>query len=252
MPPSYEIIDAKMIIKNLKKIAPATIKNFAKRCLSFATWDPWVNYSWAQEGEDRILDRFFGDQQTGFYIDVGAHHPKRFSNTLAFYKRGWRGINIDAMPGSMRIFDKVRQRDINIEIGVGLESCVLDYYLFNEPALNSFSKEISDERHLSGSNYRISKIVPVKIRPLSLILDAHLPKDQMIDFMTIDVEGLDYDVLQSNDWKKYRPKIILVEILGSSMHEIQDSAIGRLMTDVGYVLYAKCVNTVLFKAASLK
>jgi hypothetical protein len=70
--------------------------------------------------------------------------------------------------------------------------------------------------------------------------------------MTIDVEGFDYDVLQSNDWKKYRPKIILVEILGSSMHEIQDSSIGRLMTAVGYVLYAKCINTVLFKAASLK
>jgi len=242
----------KIVINNFKKITPLAIKNLAKRFIFFVSWDPWVNYSWAQEGEDGILGRFFGDQQTGFYIDVGAHHPKRFSNTFAFYKRGWRGINIDAMPGLMKTFDKVRRRDINIEIGVGLESCVLDYYLFNEPALNSFSKEISDERHLSASDYRITGIIPVKIRPLSLILDEHLPKGQVIDFMTIDVEGFDYDVLQSNDWKKYRPKIILVEILGSSMHEIQDSSIGRLMTAAGYVLYAKCINTVLFKAASLK
>jgi len=241
-----------MNINYLKKITPVSVKHLAKRCLSFVTWDPWVEYSWAQEGEDRILGRFFGEQQSGFYIDVGAHHPKRFSNTFAFYKRGWRGINIDAMPGSMRAFNKFRQRDINLEMGVGLDSCVLDYYLFNEPALNGFSKEISDERHFSASDYRILKIIPVYIRPHSQILDEYLPKGQVIDFMSIDVEGLDYDVLKSSNWKKYRPKIILVEILGSSMNEIQNGPIGQLMNEVDYVLYAKCVNTVLFKAASLK
>mgnify|MGYP001334584774 CR=1 FL=1 len=85
-----------------------------------------------------ILNRIFGNQAKGFYIDVGAHHPKRFSNTYLFYKRGWSEINIDAMPGSMKIFDKQRPRDINIEKPVSNEKKIMDFYIFNEPALNSF------------------------------------------------------------------------------------------------------------------
>jgi len=92
----------------------------------------------------------------------------------------------------------------------------------------------------------------VNVLPLSLVLDSNLPVGQNIDFMSVDVEGLDFDVLKSNDWTKYRPKFVLAEILSSSMHEIEQTSIGRLMTDVGYVIYAKCVNTVFFKAADQK
>ena len=74
--------------------------------------------SYSQEGEDMILKRFFEGKQRGFYVDVGSHHPKRFSNTYFFYKTGWRGINIDPMPGSMKLFDKIRTRDINLECGI--------------------------------------------------------------------------------------------------------------------------------------
>lgn len=75
--------------------------------------------SYSQEGEDMILHRIFERQCKGFYVDIGAHHPFRFSNTYLFYKRGWSGINIDAMPGSMNIFNKFRNRDINLEYGIG-------------------------------------------------------------------------------------------------------------------------------------
>ncbi len=74
--------------------------------------------SYSQEGEDMVLRRLFEQKTVGYYVDVGAHHPKRFSNTYYFYKRGWRGINIDAMPGSMKLFNKMRPRDINVEIPV--------------------------------------------------------------------------------------------------------------------------------------
>jgi len=231
----------------LKKYIPRIIINFIKRILCFFTWDPWVNYSWSQEGEDRILCRIFEQQSVGFYIDVGAHHPKRFSNTYFFYKRGWRGINIDAMPGSMKNFEKLRPRDINLEYGIGTFNGKLDYYIFNEPALNSFSKELSKERNNENSSYKINEIVKVEILPLSVILDHQLPEKQIIDFMSIDVEGLDYEVLISNDWSKYRPKYVLTEILGSSLHEIEQSQIGKFMKQVGYFLYAKCIHTVIFK-----
>lgn len=74
--------------------------------------------SYALQGEDLILREFFEYAKNGFYVDVGAHHPFRFSNTYLFYQSGWRGINIDAMPGSMKLFNRFRPKDINIECGV--------------------------------------------------------------------------------------------------------------------------------------
>jgi len=236
----------------IKKLIPLPIKNLIKRFRAFAHWDPWINRSWSQEGEDLILNRIFERKPNGFYIDVGAHHPRRFSNTFLFYIQGWNGLNIDAMPGSMRSFHQHRPRDINLEVGVGLNECQLDFYVFNEPALNGFSKELSDERHDPNLAYQINKIIKVNVFPLSVVLDRNLPAGQNIDFMSVDVEGLDFEVLKSNDWIKYRPKIVLAEILSSSMHDIDKSNIGRLMRDVGYVIYAKCMNTVFFKEVDQK
>jgi FkbM family methyltransferase len=231
----------------LRKYLPPIIILLIKRILSFFTWDPWANHSWSQEGEDRILYRIFEQQSVGFYVDVGAHHPKRFSNTYFFYRRGWRGINIDAMPGSMKIFEKLRPRDINLEYGISNSKGKLDYYIFNESALNGFSKELSKERDNDDSTYQINEIIKVEVLPLSVILNCQLPEKQIIDFMSIDVEGLDYEVLISNDWSKYRPKYVLTEVLDSSLHEIEKSQIGKFMKNVGYFLYAKCIHTVIFK-----
>jgi len=236
------------IQKMIKKLLPSSIKNLKKRVLAIAHWDPWMNPSWSQEGEDQILRRIFEKKSEGFYIDVGAHHPRRFSNTYLFYIQGWRGLNIDAMPGSMNSFNKDRPRDINIEIGIGLSECELDYYVFNETALNGFSNELSGARHDPNSEYQIKEVIKVNVRPLSWVLGSNLPAGQSIDFMSIDVEGLDFEVLKSNDWTKYRPKIVLAEILCSSLYDIEQSSVGRLMTDVGYEIYAKCVNTIFFKA----
>jgi FkbM family methyltransferase len=230
-----------------KKYIPHSIKNLIKRIITCFTWDQWAMYSWSQEGEDQILRRIFERQSTGFYIDVGAHHPKRFSNTYLFYKRGWRGINIDAMPNSMRDFNKIRPLDINLELGIGAEQCQLEYYVFNEPALNGFSKKLSLERHDSDSTYKIKEVIKVNVQPLSQVIDRHLPHGQGIDFVSVDVEGLDFEVLKSNDWVKYRPKFVLVEILGSSLHDIEKNEISRFMCEAGYVLYAKCMNTVFFE-----
>ena len=231
----------------MRKYIPPIIILLFKRILSFFTWDPWANHSWSQEGEDRILHRIFEQQSVGFYVDIGAHHPKRFSNTYFFYRRGWRGINIDAMPGSMKIFEKLRPRDINLECGISNSRGKLDYYIFNESALNGFSKKLSKERNNDDSTYQINEIIKVEVLPLSMILNYQLPEKQIIDFMSIDVEGLDYEVLISNDWSKYRPKYVLTEVLDSSLHEIEKSQIGKFMKNVGYFLYAKCIHTVIFK-----
>lgn len=214
--------------------------------ISFATWDQWAQRSWAQEGEDLILDRVLSGQKKGFYVDVGAHHPKRFSNTFMFYKRGWRGINIDAMPGSMRAFNKSRPRDINLEFGIGEREGKLPYYVFNEPALNGFSKDLS-KNYQENEFFKIKRVIEVNVFPLRKVLNNYLPVGQTIDFMSVDAEGFDFKVLKSNDWKKYRAKFVLVEILNGSLHDIEQSDIGQYMRHLGYIVYAKCINTVFFK-----
>lgn len=231
----------KYAFRNLAK----RIRNLAKRILSCLTWDQWHKQSWSQEGEDMVLSRIFQGKNTGFYVDVGAHHPKRFSNTHFFYRRNWSGINIDAMPNSMQLFKKWRPRDINLEVGVAHLSGTLDYFVFNEPALNGFSSELSSERDGAEDKYFIKEIVKIDVLPLAEIFAKHLG-EKKIDFMSVDVEGLDFDVIKSNDWVKYRPKIVLAEILKSTLQDLENDLLAKFMKKVGYEIFAKTVNTVFF------
>lgn len=207
---------------------------------------PFVKKSYAQEGEDLILARIFGRKKNGFFVDVGAFHPKRFSNTYFFYKHGWRGINIEANPKSIKLFHKIRKRDINLNIPVSDKPDVLKYYMFNEPALNGFSKELSTQRNGQG-NYVILNELELKTQRLDEILAEHLPQNQTIDFMSIDVEGFDYQVLISNNWNKFRPSILLVEALDFDIEKPELSKTHVFLKENNYSLYAKAVNTIIYR-----
>ena len=206
------------------------------------------NYSFSQEGEDMILNRFFENKQNGFYVDVGAHHPKRFSNTYNFYAKGWTGINIDAMPKSMDVFNIERPNDINLEIAISNQKGELTYYMFNEPALNTFS-ETEAQKKDGLLNYKIVERKDVKTHPLNEVLDKYLENNQKIDFMTIDVEGLDLEVLETNNWEKYRPTIVLVEDLNKTplLDLPFKSKLYKYMNGNNYTLVAKTFNTLFFK-----
>lgn len=204
--------------------------------------------SYAQDGEDVVLAAFFDGfkHYKGFFVDVGAHHPVRFSNTWLFYKRGWKGINIDPTPGCMRTFKLLRGRDINLEIGVGPEQGVLTFYCFNEPALNTFSKEVAEERN-TGNPYKVVKTIDVPVMPLSEVLKQFLPAGQKIDFLSIDVEGLDLAVLKSNDWNLYRPSFLLVEDTKFNINRIQDSELNQYLSALGYQIVALLQRTIVYK-----
>lgn len=208
--------------------------------------DGFTTKIYSQEGEDIILSEFFPNKTDGFYVDVGAHHPMRFSNTHMFYKKGWRGINIDAMPGSMKAFERKRPRDINLEIGVSGKEGEMTFYMFDDPALNGFSMEISKDRD-KNSNFEIIEERKIKTYPLSKILDKYLPKDQKIDFMSIDVEGLDMMVLESNDWKRYSPRYLLVECIGDTAEDIMQDKIYRFLSEKGYKIVGKTYRTLILR-----
>ena len=234
-----------MIKKIIKKYLPFKLKKilFAVNNILFSR-----NYSYSQEGEDLILNRFFEKQNKGFYIDVGAHHPVRFSNTYMFYKRGWSGINIDAMPNSMKIFNLLRPRDINLEIPISLNEKKMTYYSFNDPAINGFNKNLSQSR---TNDYKLISKISLETKTLEKLLDKYLIKKE-IDFLSIDVEGLDLEVLKSTNLKKYKPKIILVEILESNFDNLKNCDLYNFLMDNDYVFLAKTINTFFFKHKNIK
>ena len=203
------------------------------------------NLCYSQNGEDLILNRLLENKEKGFFIDVGAHHPIRFSNTYLFYKKGWSGINIDAMPGSMTKFNKIRPKDINIECGVGLKNDQLTFYQFNETALNTFSKKEALSKNKDG--YKIIKSNFLQVESLENLLDKYMPRNTKIDFLNIDVEGKDEEVLISNNWEKYKPNYILVEILREKYIANPNSSIKKFLNSIGYIPINKIFDTYIFK-----
>lgn len=223
------------LIAVLSEHTPEELKNQGQVCYS-------------QEGEDLVLARLLNrpDNTTGFYVDIGAHHPCRFSNTHYFYLKGWRGINVEPLPGSIDVFRQHRPEDINLETAVFNRKTELTYYTFAEPALNTLSQELAEMYQVSGS--KVTGKVVISTITLAELLDTYLPSEvTCIDFLTIDVEGVDLEVLQSNNWQRYRPRLILVEILNlRSLDDMAASPVAQFLKQVGYAPVSKTLNTVIF------
>ncbi len=203
------------------------------------------NISYSQEGEDMILNRFFEHQKKGIYVDVGAHHPFRFSNTNFFYRKGWTGINIEPMPETAHLFRRYRQKDINIQKGVSLKEEQLLYYVFEETALNTFSEDKANEYIKAG--LRLVKKSPIETVPLHIILDANLPAGTTIDFLTIDTEGLEMEVLQSNNWEKYKPAFVILEAHTIEVKKHFSSEVNLFMENLNYQLVGKTYFSYIYK-----
>lgn len=211
--------------------------------------EPWSRTSYAQEGEDCVLARLMSDMRdTGWYVDVGAHHPVRFSNTYAWYRRGWRGIVIEPNVDAAAPFARVRPRDTFVAAGVAEASGELVYHRFDEGALNTFDADVA-QAHVTAGRYRLLDTVRVPVERLDVLLARHLPTDVAIDFLTVDVEGFDLSVLRSNDWKRFRPRFVLAEALGFEP-DAPDALVHPVlswMRGVGYRWVAKTLNTLFFE-----
>lgn len=211
-------------------------------------------HSYSQDGEDMLLRSLLKEttpdyeDHKGFFIDIGAHHPFRFSNTMHFYEQGWRGINIEPTPTAIQLFNQYRDRDINLNVGIGTEHSKQTLYCFNDSAFNTFDEQTARQRDKDQSNFHVVETAEVEIYTLAEILDQHLPADQsVIDFMSIDVAGLDVKVLRSNNWDKYRPKFVLVEDVDDNFSHLDASEAHSFLADQGYRIVNKTLRTLLFK-----
>lgn len=200
--------------------------------------------TWSQEGEDRIIWELLKHQRRGFYVDVGAHHPKRYSNTYLLYRAGWNGLNIEPDPDLTRAFSIYRRRDCTIQAGVASAEGVLGLHRFADPALNTFDPQIAELRKAEGWPWR--DIVNVRVSPLVELLRSR--SVSQVDFLNVDTEGYDHEVLLSNDWKQFHPGVVAVEIPTRSALDTARSDSHLLMMDQGYVLIAKTLRTAIYQA----
>lgn len=205
--------------------------------------------SFAKAGEDLQVFQLLKQKHNGQFVDIGSHHPIKGSNSFFFYLRGWSGICVDPNPDFKPLYQKLRPKDTFLNIGVSDQPGSLQYYKLKGKysVRNSFSKGYIDENNL---NKHLEQIIPIQIKTLKEIFDKEL-NGKHIDFLTVDVEGLDLQVLKGNDWSRYRPSIICVESHGQLREDIQ-SETTQYMLNQNYVLFRKTmqgeeVGTLFFK-----
>ena len=201
----------------------------------------WFNLSsnikkknfFAQDGEDFLLNKLMETQKAGFFVDVGSAHPVNASNSYLFYLNGWRGLCVDASPGLISLYQKYRPKDLFINAFVGKCSGTREFYIFNEPFLNTGSRQRKD--FLSEkTDYEFQQQVLVQQLPLSEILKKNMPPEKTIEFMSLDVEEGELEVLESNDWSRYRPRVVVMEVLHQDREKFGENSAVQFLKKQGY------------------
>lgn len=178
--------------------------------------------SYSQNMEDVIIQGFFEPDYKGFYVDVGANEPDHMSVTKPFYMSGWRGMNIEPIPRLHRLLKQKRPRDINVQLGISSKPGNLTLREYEGDGLSTFSENMKTGYESRGDPATAKyKDYKVDVKTLQQVFQEY--KISTIDFMKVDVEGYEYEVLKGNDWKIYRPKLICIEanhIEGKDWHNL--------------------------------
>ena len=177
-------------------------------------------------GLDIMADHFFKRKEKGVYIDVGCHHPFLNNNTYPLFKRGWSGINIDLDFNSIEMFNCFRKTDSNIQAAVSDKENETNLYFYhNRSAINTLSKD-------SGINAR--EIKKIKTQTLDHIIENSKFRNKIIDYLSIDVEGHELNVMKGFNLKKYKPKLIVLELINPSIKEFYLNKIENVLNSKIY------------------
>lgn len=201
--------------------------------------------SFAQAGEDKVLEFLFSSMGISniTYLEIGTNDPITYNNTYLFYLKGSRGVCIEPNPTLIDNIKKHRPNDVCLNIGVAKEnSNGLDFYIFDHhdhaKGLSTFSKNEVD--HITATTHiKVEKITKIPVITINKILQTYFDTKSP-DFVSIDVEGLDLEILQSLDFTLFRPIAFCVETVNFTTNhkKIKRTDIIDFMQSKDYFVYA--------------
>jgi len=239
------------------KISKSKFLNFIKKFPIFKNYYYFYNiyirnYKFlkkgSQFGEEKFVLNYFNKKYKGKFVDIGCFHPTRHNNTFEMYKLGWKGINIDLNPLTIELFNYFRTKDININAAISNNEEVKKLYFIDE--LNT--QNTLEENHLKflkdhhGVRENDISLREIKTKKLDKILDDNNFYD--IDFMNVDVEGHELNILNSIDFNKYKIKFICIEMIEhNDLSKIINEKISVFMKKNYFILEKKIGFNYIYK-----
>jgi len=194
-------------------------------------------------GEDLFVADYFKNQDNGFYVDVGSYHPFFWNNTYLLHKKKWNGINIDANPLSTELFKFARSSDYNFNLAITNkgDNKIKLYYRRKMNVLNTTDESFAKRNFPNGY-----ETIDVECSSLDNVLNKTKYKDKTIDFLNIDVENTEKDVLESLSFETYRPKLICVEIHSESEENLKSNMTYKFLIQKDYQVVWKKEYSFIF------
>ena len=184
-------------------------------------------------GEDIFIRRFFKNEKTGFYVDIGSYHPIKGSLTYYLFKKGWKGLNVDLSKVSVDLFKISRPNDYNINAAITDFDGETEY--FESGAINQQNSLVSEKD---------KKKIKIKAYKLNTLLDDFNILE--IDYLNIDVEGNEFKVISTFDFEKFHPKLISIEQNIYNSEKIFDEECHKLLLAKNYFLASKIGVTCIY------
>jgi FkbM family methyltransferase len=199
--------------------------------------------SYSQAGEDCIVSLafyFFGISKPS-YLDIGAHHPTSLSNTYFFYKKGCRGVCVEPDPKYARLFRTKRRHDVFLNAAIGFDDTEeADFYLMKSHALNTLSRDSALAMEKAGE--KIARVVKIKLLNVNRVIEQKFPKG--VNFVSLDAEGVDIEILKSFCLDKMRPQVFCVETIAFENQEKVPDVTEWMLANDYFVFGETYINTI--------
>lgn len=166
-----------------------------------------MKLSYSQNLEDYHLSLAFAGQATGTYVDIGAGHPIADNVSFWFYERGWQGVVVEPQSKLAALYPRLRPRDIAVAGLLGRECAVADFHVVDR--LHGLSTTVEGVAQAAQAFDVQYQTIRTPMTTLAKLCETH--DLGTIDFLKIDVEGAEGDVLFGGDWDRFRPKVIVAE-----------------------------------------
>lgn len=202
-------------------------------------------FNYSQWGEDLVITNFFKNKDNGIYLDIGCFHPFMYSNTCLLHKSGWKGINVDINQTSIDLFNIARPNDTNLCTTIDENKKEFEMYYDDAfSPVNTLDKNFY--KVLKNEFFKEKKILVVKSKTIQEIIEVSRLKEE-VDYINIDVEGFDYEILKQIDLKKLKVKLISIETHNVDLSASKNfNLISNFLNKYNFSMYKRIGPTTLY------